>query len=121
MNNTQNMTCLQYCINGMSDRIFSFAKSKEGKAMVGAFKKLLFVRENQIKELLIVYNSYFMVQAAMQLNGIPKTQKAVIDFMTTEEFAALQDELTKTIENNYPMLMSCLDRKQKRKLDALFE
>lgn len=119
--NTQNMTCLQYCINGMSDRIFSFAKTKDGKAMIGAFRKLLFIRENQIKELLIIYNSYFMVQAAMQLKGLPKTQKSVIEFMTTEEFAALQDELTKTVTDNYPMLMSCLSRKQKRKLDALFE
>ncbi|MYM40156.1 hypothetical protein GTP27_12560 [Pseudoduganella sp. CY13W] len=114
------MTCLQYCINGMNDRIFSFAKTKEGKMMIGAFRKLLTIRENQIKELLITYNSYFMVQAAMQLKGMPNTSKAVIEFMTTEEFAALNDEIGKTVEGNYPMLMSCMDRKQRRKLEALF-
>lgn len=114
------MTCLQYCINGMSDRIFSFAKSKDGKPLVNAFKKLMFIRENQIKELLIAYNSYFMVAAAMQLKGMPQTSRSVIEFMASEEFAVLQDEVTKTIEDNYAMLMSCLDRKQKRKLDTLF-
>ena len=49
------MNCLQYCINGMSDRIFSFAKTKEGKALLDAYKKLIVIRENQIKELLIAY------------------------------------------------------------------
>ncbi|API74104.1 hypothetical protein AC251_05750 [Ralstonia pseudosolanacearum] len=115
-----NMTCLQYCINGMSDRIFSFAKTKEGKALVDAFKKLMFIRENQIKELLIAYNSYFMVAAVMRLKGMPQTPRSVIEFMASEEFAVLQDEVTKTIEDNYAMLMSCLGRKQKRKLDTLF-
>lgn len=114
------MTCLQYCINGMSDRIFSFAKTKEGKALVGAFKKLMFIRENQIKELLIAYNSYFMVAAALKLKGLPEHPLSVIEFMASEEFNALHLELAKTVEDNYPMLMSCLDRKQKRKLDALF-
>lgn len=113
------MTCLQYCLNGMSDRIFSFAKTKEGKALLGAYKKFFFIRENQIKELLIAYNSYFMVAAVMQLKGMPQTPQSVIEFMASEEFNALHLELTKTIEDNYPMLMSCLDRKQKRKLDAL--
>lgn len=115
------MTCLQYCINGMSDRIFSFAKSNDGKPLVNAFKKLIFIRENQIKELLIAYNSYFMVAAAMQFKGMPRTPRSVIEFMASEEFNALQAEVIKTIEDNYPMLMSCLDRRQKRKLEALFQ
>lgn len=115
------MTCLQYCINGMSDRIFSFAKTKEGKNLIAVHKKWLFIRENQIKELLIAYNSYFMVSAAMQLKGMPQHPRSVIEFMASEEFTALHDELTKTVEDNYPMLMSCLDRKQKRKLDSFFE
>lgn len=115
------MTCLQYCINGMSDRIFSFAKTKEGKTLLAAYKKFFFIRENQIKELLIAYNSYFMVAAAMQLKGMPQHPRAVIEFMATEEFTALQAEISNTVNDNYPMLMSCLDRKQKRKLDALFK
>lgn len=114
------MTCLQYCINGMSDRIFSFAKSKEGKKLITAYKKFFFIRENQIKELLIGYNSYFMVAAVMQLKGMPQHPRSVIEFMASEEFSALHLELTKAVEDNFPMLMSCLDRKQRRKLDALF-
>lgn len=105
----------------MSDRIFSFAKTKEGKALLAVYKKFFFVRENQIKELLIAYNSYFMVAAAMQLNGMPQHPRSVIEFMASEDFSQLHDELTKTVEDNYAMLMSCLDRKQKRKLDFLFE
>lgn len=116
-----NMNCLQYCINGMGDRIFSFAKTKEGKSLVAAYKKFFHIRENQIKELLIAYNSYFMVAAAMQLEGMPEHPLSVINFMASEDFTQLQDELTKTIQDNYPLLMSCLDRKQKRKLDALFD
>ena len=114
------MNCLQYCINGMSDRIFSFAKTKEGKALLDAYKKLIVIRENQIKELLIAYNSYFMVAAAIQLKGLPQHPRAVIEFMASEEFSDLHAELVKTVEDNYPMLMSCLDRKQRRKLEALF-
>lgn len=114
------MTCLQYCINGMSDRIFSFTNTKEGKALLSAYKKLFVIRENQIKELLIAYNSYFMIAAVMKLKGMPEHPRSVIEFMASEEFNALHLELTKTVEDNYPMLMSCLDRKQKRKLDALF-
>ncbi|NUU73382.1 hypothetical protein CVV70_21220 [Ralstonia solanacearum] len=105
----------------MSDRLFSFAKTKEGKALLAAFKKLIVIRENQIKELLIAYNSYFMVAAAMQLKGMPQHPRAMIEFMASEEFSALHAELVKTVEDNYPLLMSCLDRKQKRKLDSLFE
>jgi len=116
----KDMNCLQYCINGMSDRIFSFAKTKEGKSLIAVYKKFCFIRESQIRELLIAYNSYFMVQAAMQLKGLPEHPRSVIEFMASEEFNALHLELTKTVEDNYPMLMSCLDRKQKRKLDALF-
>lgn len=114
------MNCLQYCINGMSDRIFSFAKTKEGKSLLAVFKKLIVIRENQIKELLIAYNSYFMVAAVMQLKSMPQHPQAVIEFMASEEFRALHAELVKTVEDNYPMLMSSLDRKQKRKLQALF-
>lgn len=117
----KNMNCLQYCINGMSDRIFSFAKTKEGKNLIAVYKKFFFIRENQIRELLIAYNSYFMVAAAMQLKGMPQHPGSVIEFMASEDFSKLHDELAKTVEDNYPMLMSCLDRKQKRRLDALFQ
>lgn len=116
----KNTTCLQYCIHGMSDRIFSFAKSKDGKALLEIYKKVFSVREVQIRELLIAYNSYFMVLAAMQLKGMPKNQGSVIEFMTSEDFSKLHDELVRTVEDNYPMLISCLNRKQKRKLEALF-
>lgn len=114
------MTCLQYCIKGMNDRIFSFAKTKQGKALLSAYKKFFFIRENQIKELLIAYNSYFMVAAVLKLKGLPEHPQSVVEFMASEEFNVLHLELTKTVEDNYSMLMSCLDRKQKRKLNALF-
>ncbi|MDA8453681.1 hypothetical protein M4R22_02780 [Acidovorax sp. GBBC 3334] len=114
-------TCLQYCVNGMSDRIFSFAKSKDGKALLHFYKKNFTSREVQIRELLIAYNSYFMVQAAIQLKGMPKTRMSVIKFMTSEGFTRLNDELVKTVEGNLKMLLSCLSSKQKRKLDELFQ
>lgn len=113
-------TCLQYCINGMSDRLFSFAKTTEGKKLIAVYKKFCFIRETQIKELLIAYNSYFMVAAVLKLKGLPEHPRYVIEFMASEEFNSLHIELTKSIEDNYPMLMSCLNKKQKRKLDALF-
>ncbi|WP_036018788.1 hypothetical protein [Paraburkholderia mimosarum] len=115
-----NMTCLQYCINGMSDRIFNFAKTKEGKALVAAYKKLIFCREDQAEEFLIAYNSYYMVVAAMRLKRMPNTPKSVVNFMLSEEFEELSEEIRKVVTENYEMLMSFLDRKQKRKLEALF-
>lgn len=116
----KNTTCLQYCINGMNDRIFNFAKIQDGKVLIAVFKKWGLTTDEQIKELLIGYNTYFMVQAGMQLKGMPKHPKSMIEFMSSEDFKALHDELTKAVQNNYPVLMSCLDRKQKRKLEALF-
>jgi hypothetical protein len=113
-------TCLQYCINGMSDKVFNFAKTQDGKKLIDIFKKFGSTTDERIQELLIGYNSYFMVQAGMQLKGMPKHPRSVIEFMGSEEFKALHDELTKTVQDNYSMLMSCLDRKQKRKLEALF-
>ena len=116
----KNTTCLQYCINGMNDKLFNFAKTKDGQKLIQIFKKWGSTTDDRIKELLIGYNSYFMVQAGMQLKGMPKHPLSVIEFMGSEDFTALHDELTKTVQDNYSMLMSCLDRKQKRKLEALF-
>lgn len=115
----KNTTCLQYCINGMSDKIFNFAKTQDGKVLIKIFKKWGSTTDERIKELLIGYNSYFMVQAGMQLKGMPKHPLSVIEFMGSEDFTALHDELTNTVQINYPMLMSCLSRKQKRKLEAM--
>lgn len=105
----------------MSDRIFSFAKTKDGKNLLATYKKWFFIRENQIKEFLIAYNSYFMVQAAMQIKGMSKISRSVIEFMTSDEFSQLHDQITKTVHENYPMLMSCLTKAQKKKLEALLQ
>ena len=110
----KNTTCLQYCINGMNDRIFNFAKTKDGEVLIAVFKKWGLTTEEQIKELLIGYNTYFMVQAGMQLKGMPKHPKSVIEFMTSENFLTLHAELTSTVKEPFSMLMSYLDRKQKR-------
>lgn len=116
-----NTTCLQFVVNGMNDKIFTFAKTKDGNALVQIFKKWGKTRDEQIKELLIGFNSYFMVQAGMTLRGMPQHPRSVIEFMGSEDFSSLHDELTKTVEDNYHLLMTRLDKKQKRKLDALFE
>lgn len=118
MNNT---TCLQFVANGMNDKIFTFAKTKDGNALVQIFKKWGKTRDEQIKELLIGLNSYYMVQAGMMLRGMPKHPRSVIEFMASKDFSTLHDELTKTVEDNYQLLMSCLNKKQKRKLNSLFE
>lgn len=114
-------TCLQYVIKGMGKPLFNFAKTEEGKKWIEVYKKLMFNRDNQIKELLIVYNSYFMVQGAIEVKGLPKTEESVIGFMSSKEFDKLHKEIIKTVYDNYPMLMSYLSRKDKRKLNALFE
>ncbi|WP_175785000.1 hypothetical protein [Burkholderia cenocepacia] len=114
------MTCLQYVIRGMNDKVFDFAKSKNGKLLVAAYKESIFCREDQVEEFLIAYNSYFLVAAAMQLKGLPKTPKAVVEFMTSDEFDELAYEVRAVVTNNLSTLMSCLSRKQKRRLEALF-
>lgn len=115
----KNTTCLQYCINGMSDKIFEFAQTKDGKVLVEIFKKWGLTPEERIKELLIGFNSYFMVKAAIQLRGMPEHPRSVIEFMSSEDFKHLHDELTKTVQENYQLLMCFLSRKQKRRLQAL--
>lgn len=114
-------TCLQYCINGMGKPLFDFAKTKDGKKLIAVCKRMMFIRENQIKELLIAYNSFFMLRGAMTALGLPKTEKAVLDFMSSEVFNQLNKDVIDTVQDNYSMLMCCLSRKDKRKLKALFE
>lgn len=114
-------TCLQYCIKGMGKPLFDFAKTKDGKKLIEMCKKMMFIRENQIKELLITYNSYFMVEAVIRLKRLPKNHQSVIAYMSSDEFDKLHKEIISAVHDNYPMLMSCLSSKDKRKLNALFE
>jgi len=116
----KNITCLQYCISGMSDRMFSFAKTTEGKKLIDTCKMMAPNRDEQIKEVLIAYNSYFMVQGAITALRLAKTQDSVVKFMMNEHFNQLHNEVVKTVQENYTLLMSCLKSKDKRKLEALF-
>lgn len=117
----KNTTCLQYCINGMNDKLFAFANTKDGKALLQVVKKWGNNRDLQIQELLIAFNSFYMVQAAMTLEGMLKNPHAVIEFMSSETFTKLHDEVTNTVKKNYPLLISYLDGKQRRKIEALFD
>lgn len=114
-------TCLQYVVNGMGKRLFEFANTKDGKNLINIHKKMNFTRDDQIKETLIAFNSYFMVEAAIRLKRLPKNPQSVIKFMGSDEFDKLHQEIVSTVNDNYPMLMSCLSSKDKRKLNALFE
>lgn len=114
-------TCLQYCINGMGKRIFDFTKTEDCKKLITSYKKFMFNRENQIKEILISYNTYFMIQAVFEATLLPKTKDSVVSFMSSKEFEELHKEIISTVQNNYPMLMNCLSSKDKRKLYALFD
>ena len=114
-------TCLQYCIKGMGKPLFNFANTKDGKTLININKKMMSNRDEQIKETLIAFNSYFMVQAVIKLKGLPKNPQSVIKFMGSDEFDHLHQEIVSTVNNNYPMLMNCLSSKDKRKLNALFD
>lgn len=114
-------TCLQYCINGMGKGLFEFASTEDAMKYIEVFKKMMFNRDDQIKELLIIYNSYHMVQGAIQVVGLPKTQESVVRFMMSKDFDELHKEIVKSVNDNYTMLMSCLSKKEKRKLHALFQ
>lgn len=114
------MNCLDYCANGMNDKIFDFAKSQGGKAIVQAFKKFDVVREEQIKELLVANFSYYMVEAAIGLLGMSKTEKSIIDFMLSIDFDRLHRDLIETVEKNYRSLMARLNKNQRKRLNELF-
>lgn len=116
----ENTTCLQYCINGMNDKLLEYASAKEGRALIEKFKAYTANRDIQIQELIVSHNSYYMVLAAIQVHGLPKTEQSVRDFIGGYEFKHMHDEIIKAVQNNYPMLMSGLSKKQKRKLDSLF-
>lgn len=114
-------TCLQYCIKGMGKPLFNFANTKDGKTLININKKMMSNRDEQIKETLIAFNSYFMVQAAIKIKGLPKNPQSVIKFMGSEDFNHFHQEIINTVNDNYPMLVNCLSSKDKRKLHALFE
>lgn len=114
-------TCLQFVTNGMSDRLLEYANAKEGRALIETFKAYTSNRDIQIQELIVSHNSYYMVLAAVQVHGLPATEKSVRDFIGGYEFKHLHDEIIKTVQDNYTMLMACLNNKQKKFLNALFE
>lgn len=114
-------TCLQYIVNGMGKPFFNFANTKDGKTLININKKMMSNRDEQIKETLIAFNSYFMVQAAIKIKGLPKNPQSVIKFMGSEDFDHLHKEIVSTVNSNYPMLMNFLSSKDKRKLNALFD
>ncbi|WP_257983991.1 hypothetical protein [Ralstonia mannitolilytica] len=113
-------TCLQYVINGMGQKLLDFAKSDAGRPLVYAFKNLMVGRDNQIKALISASNSYYMVQAVIQIQGLPKTPHSVFDFMKSSEFDKLDQEIVNTVEKNFAMLMSRLTKQQRKELEALF-
>ncbi|WP_279211841.1 hypothetical protein [Delftia acidovorans] len=116
----QETTCLQYVINGMNQKLIDFAKSDSGRPLVYAFKNLIVGRDHQIKALISASNSYYMVQAAIALQGLPKTPQSVFNFMKSTEFDRLDQEIVETVEKNYKMLMARLSKKQKEEIESLF-
>ena len=113
-------TCLQYVTNGMGKKLVDFAKSDAGRPLVYAFKNLMVGRDNQIKALISASNSYYMVQAAIGLQGLPKTPQSVFNFMKSSEFDRLDRDIVETVDKNYSMLMSRLTKQQRKELEALF-
>lgn len=113
-------TCLQYVSNGMGQKLLDFAKSDAGRPLVYAFKNLIVERDSQIKALISASNSYYMVQAAIGLQGLPKTPQSVFNFMKSGEFERLDQEIVNTVEKNFSMLMSRLTKQQRKELEALF-
>lgn len=105
----------------MNDKLFDFADSEEGKTLLDFYKKYYFVRENKMKNLLIDYNSYFMVKAVIHARRMPQTEKSVIKFMRSKHYGKLQKELTTTVNENFEMLISRLNDEQRDKLISLFE
>jgi len=119
-NIAKNTSCLNYCISGMGERIFTFANTDEGKKLLEACKMLQSENDKRIQEVLIAYNSYFMVQGAVTALKLPKTQESVINFMMSEAFTKLHNEVVDAIQENFQYLMNRLSSKQKKRLEALF-
>lgn len=117
----KNTSCLQYVINGMNDKLFDFAESEEGKTLIDFYKKYYFVRDNQVRNLLVDYNSYFMVKAVIQARYMPQTEKSVIKFMRSKHYRKLQNELTTTVQQNFQTLMSRLNEEQHKRLFGFFD
>lgn len=105
----------------MNDKLFDFAESEEGKSLVDFYKKYYFTRENQVKNLLVDYNSYFMVKAVIQARRMPQTEKSVIKFMRSKHYEKLQKELTTTVNQNFQILISRLSDEQRDNLIGLFD
>jgi hypothetical protein len=112
--------CLEFVSKGMNERIFEFAQLHEGAHLIAICKKLGNSREEQIKELLIAYNSFFMVQGAVIACGFKKSDDGLIEFMLSDMFKDMHNEIVQTVQENFQKLMDRLNPKQKRKLEALF-
>jgi hypothetical protein len=116
----KSMTCLQYVINGMTDRIFDFTDMEEGKTFVEFVNKWFCNRDEKIKELLVAYNGYYMVQAVIEARCMPKTKKSVIKFMRSKHYTEFVKEISNAVNGNFSMLMDKLSEDQYQRLSKLF-
>jgi hypothetical protein len=115
----QPMDCLTFCIRSMDDSIFKFAKTDAGKGCIKILKKINPTNEARLKDYILFSHTCIMSQALTQLMGNSLNVDGAIKTIASPLFTEFQEDLVNTINKNFPMLMSKLTRKQRRKLEAL--
>lgn len=117
----KNTAYLQFVIDGIGEPLFDFANTEDGQKMVQMAKKYMFIRDNQIKEILVGYTCSYVIKLAINVLGLPDTKESLMEFYDSDDFGIVYRDIIKTVDDNYIDIMNCLNGKDKKKLNALFD
>ncbi len=117
--NTHGMDCLTFCLRGMNENLFEFAKTGPGKGILRVLKTITPTLEGRMKEYIWAANITVMSQALAQIKGLPLTLEGAVETIASPEFNHFEQELRDTIDRNFPLLMSKLTRQQRKRLESL--
>lgn len=106
------MDCLTYCVRGMNQRFVDFATGQKGLRFLRVVNRTTSDPVERAKELIVFYNSNFLTEALTMLNLGADT----IEVVSSDEFLEFYEELRNTVNENIQLLLSKLNRQQRRQL-----
>lgn len=110
----------QFCLNGMSGKIFEFSGTEDGKKCIDMVKAVFSTVESRKKEFLIAYNSFYVCAAIMKMQGLPATTQSIFETIKSENFHSFSVEIAETVNGKYSQLIDRLNKSQKVKFHNLF-
>lgn len=116
---THGMDCLTFCLRGMNENLFKFAKTGHGRGILKVFKTITPTVQGRMQDYILAINISAATVALGQLMGMPNTLEGAVETVNSPEFNLLEQELRSTISENFPQLISKLTPQQRKRLENL--